>query len=133
MIAKYVQRYAAKNDSIGFFGPVGWGIVDPEEPGLRATPGPVLVDHRVVSFEDWAIEAVAAQLSKDPEVRAVFTPRRRPWSWLDGDTLHAPPGPPRALTRAEAWLVARVDGDRAVGDLALAAAADPASGVASAE
>ena len=62
-IARYIQRYTVKNDSIGFFGPIGWGSVDPAAPGLTATPGPTLVDRRVVSFEDWAVEAVAAQLS----------------------------------------------------------------------
>jgi hypothetical protein len=129
VIARYVQRYAVKNDSIGFFGPVGWGSVDPAAHGLTATPGPTLLDQRVVSFEDWAIEAVAAELSNDPDVRAVFTPRRRPSSWLDGNTLHVPPGAPRQLTRAETWLVARVDGERSAHELAHAAAADPASGI----
>jgi hypothetical protein len=133
VIARYLQRYAVKNDSIGFFGPVAWGSVDPSSVGLTATPGPGLVEHRVVSFEDWAIEAVAAQVSKDPDVRAVFTPRRRPSSWLDGNTLHMPPGPPRVLTRTEAWLVARADGERAVRDLADGAAADPTSGLSTAE
>jgi hypothetical protein len=133
VIARYVQRYAVKNDSIGFFGPVGWGSVDPAAPGITATPGPTLVDHRVVSFEDWAIEAVAAELSKDPDVHAVFTPRRRPSSWLEGNTLHVPPGAPRPLTPTEAWLVARVDGERSVRELAAAAAADPASGVGTAD
>jgi hypothetical protein len=133
VIARYLQRYAVKNDSIGFFGPVGWGSVDPAVPGLIATPGPTLLDQRVVSFEDWAIEAVAAQVSRDPEVHEVFTPRRRPSSWIDGDTLHVPPGTPRVLTRAEAWLVARVDGERTVRDLADAAAADPGSEIASAD
>jgi hypothetical protein len=133
LVAKYAQRYLLKNDSIGFFGPIAWGTFDPGEPGLVATPGPTLVDQRVASFEDWAIEAVADLLSKDPDVRAVFTPRRRPSSWLEGGTLHVPPGAPRALTPAEAWLVARVDGERSVGELAAAAAADPASGLAGAE
>jgi hypothetical protein len=131
LVAKYAQRYLLKNESIGFFGPIAWGTFDPAAPGFTATPGPSLVDQRVVSFEDWAIEAVAARLSKTPHVRAVFTPRRRPSSWLEGNTLHIPPGAPRPLTPAEAWLVARVDGERSVRDLADAAAADPASGVGS--
>jgi len=132
-IARYVQRYTVKNDSIGFFGPVAWGAVDPAAPGLTAAPGPTLLDRRVVSFEDWAIEAVATRLSKDPEVRAIFTPRRRPSSWLEGSTLHVPPGAPRQLTAAEAWLVARADGEREARELADAAAADPTSGVGSAD
>ncbi|HEY0194605.1 MAG TPA: lantibiotic dehydratase [Kofleriaceae bacterium] len=128
-LARYAQRYAVKNDSIGFFGPIGWGVVDPTLPGLSARSGPALVDERVVSFEDWAIEAVAAELSKDPAVCAVFTPRRRPTSWLDGAVLHMPPGPPRALSASEAWLVARADGERSAAALVELAVADPASGL----
>src|SRR5262245_65972916 len=96
-------------------------------------PSQSFLDRRAVSFEDWAISALAAQLSQDPDLRGIFTPRRRPSSWLDGDTLQMPPGAPRALTATEAWLVQRVDGNRSVRDLVAAAAADPASGVAGAE
>ena len=28
LVASYLQRYCAKNDSIGFFGPVGWSQID---------------------------------------------------------------------------------------------------------
>jgi hypothetical protein len=133
VVAKYVQRYLLKNETIGFFGPIVWGSVDPTTAGFVATPGPSLVDKRVVSFEDWTIAAVAAQLSKDPEICDVFTPRRRPSSWLDGSLLGMPPGEPRLLTATEAWLVARVDGERSVRDIAIAAAGDPQSGVHSAE
>ncbi|HEX4419579.1 MAG TPA: lantibiotic dehydratase [Kofleriaceae bacterium] len=132
-LARYAQRYAVKNDSIGFFGPVGWGYVDPTTSGLSAISGPTLVDERVVSFEDWAIEAVAAELSKDPAVRAVFMPRRRPSSWLDGEILHMPPGPPRTLSPSEAWLVARADGERSAAALAALAVADPTSGLTTSE
>lgn len=127
--AKYAQRYLLKNETIGFFGPIAWGSIDPAAPGFTATPGPSLVDKRVVSFEDWALAAVAAQLAKDSEICEVFTPRRRPFSWIDGALLHMPPAEPRVLTATEAWLVARVDGERSVRDIAVAAAGDPASGV----
>jgi hypothetical protein len=133
VIAKYLQRYAVKNDTVGFFGPIGWGRIDLAVRALTATPGPNLIDRRVVGFEDWAIEALAARLSTDPEIRAAFRPRRRPSSWLDGDMLYAPPSSPRRLTCAEAWLIARVDGERSVRELAAAAAADDASGLASAD
>ncbi|HEY0986099.1 MAG TPA: lantibiotic dehydratase, partial [Kofleriaceae bacterium] len=133
LAARYAQRYLLKNDSIGFFGPIAWGVFDPTEPGFVATPSRSFLDRRAVSFEDWAISALAAQLSQEPELREIFTPRRRPSSWLEGNTLQMPPGAPRALTAAEAWLVGHVDGNRSVGELADAAAADPASGVAGAE
>src|SRR6202035_1219433 len=28
LVASYLQRYCAKNDTIGFFGPVGWAQID---------------------------------------------------------------------------------------------------------
>jgi hypothetical protein len=34
LVASYVQRYCAKNDTIGFFGPVGWAQID-DDPGIR--------------------------------------------------------------------------------------------------
>jgi hypothetical protein len=133
LVARYAQRYLLKNDSIGFFGPIAWGVFDPTEPGFVAKPSPSFLDRRAVSFEDWAISALAAQLSQDPDLRGIFTPRRRPSSWLDGNTLQMPPGAPRALTATEAWLVRHVDGNRSVRELVDTAVADPASAVAGAE
>ncbi|MBV9821370.1 MAG: lantibiotic dehydratase, partial [Actinobacteria bacterium] len=37
-IASYLQRYALKNETIGFFGPVGWARADPADPALRVRP-----------------------------------------------------------------------------------------------
>jgi hypothetical protein len=125
-VAKYAQRYAVKNDSIGFFGPIAWGVFDDAAAdGFTARPGPGLLDARAVSFEGWAIEALAAQLSRDPALRPSFRPRRRPSTWLDGDLLHAPPAPPRRLSPREAALVAAADGAATARAIALAAAADP--------
>lgn len=54
MVASYWQRYCAKNDTIGFFGPLAWGTFA-ERTALRAGT----VDHeRVVHFETWAMEAL---------------------------------------------------------------------------
>ena len=36
LVASYLQRYCAKNDTIGFFGPVGWSQID-DGPGIRIT------------------------------------------------------------------------------------------------
>lgn len=60
VVARYWQRYCSKNDTIGFFGPLGWGrFSDEQDEGLTARVG--AVDHvRVVHFENWAVEAVAA-------------------------------------------------------------------------
>ena len=60
VVARYWQRYCSKNDTIGFFGPLGWGAFS-DEPGDALTARVGAVDHvRVVHFENWAVEAVAA-------------------------------------------------------------------------
>jgi hypothetical protein len=62
-IARCAQRYCAKNDTIGFFGPVAWA-----ELGSEATRifGSGELVRRDVSFEVWAIHAVAAAWRHDP-------------------------------------------------------------------
>jgi hypothetical protein len=61
VVARYWQRYCAKNDTIGFFGPLGWGEFSDDDAGGALTARVGAVDHvRVVHFENWAVEAVAA-------------------------------------------------------------------------
>jgi Lantibiotic dehydratase, N terminus len=54
--ASYWQRYCSKNDTIGFFGPLAWGSFG-ESTSVRSG---ALERERVVHYETWAIEAVAA-------------------------------------------------------------------------
>ena len=59
LIASYIQRYTLKNDTIGFFGPVGWARFVDHGDTLEARPGADLVAHRSVFFESWCMEALA--------------------------------------------------------------------------
>lgn len=78
IIASYWQRYCAKNETIGFFGPMGWGhIVDGEDP-IDQQPGRELLAQRTVRFEVWAIQVLADVLAEDPDVHRWIPPRRRP-------------------------------------------------------
>ncbi|WP_174550787.1 lantibiotic dehydratase, partial [Microtetraspora malaysiensis] len=69
-VARYWQRYCAKNETIGFFGPVCWITVADSDQPLDIRPGPALLRERRVTFESWAVAAYAdhlaatAQLSK---------------------------------------------------------------------
>lgn len=67
LAAKYLQRYCAKNDTIGFFGPVGWATV-----GGRAhfEAGPALVAARATFFEPWAILALAREVEEEAKLKA---------------------------------------------------------------
>jgi hypothetical protein len=114
---KYIQRYSVKNDTIGFFGPVAWGRIEPAHEGIVVSPGPDLVEFRRVYFERWPIEILAEQASRDPAVFSLLRPRRRPLSWVDGDALHVPSSTPRALTATERFLLRHADGGLTVAEL----------------
>ena len=60
-VASYWQRYCAKNDTIGFFGPLAWGRAAEDGPALHASCGQ-LVSESTVHFEAWAIQALAEAL-----------------------------------------------------------------------
>ncbi|MEY9856967.1 hypothetical protein ABH935_002575 [Catenulispora sp. GAS73] len=110
-IARYWQRYCAKNETIGFFGPVCWGSIGADEAAVvRADPGPALVRDRKVFFEHWALDAYAQTLVADPEVRAFLPPALLSHFTLDGDTVLRPAQPPLTLLPAEAELVRRCTG-----------------------
>jgi hypothetical protein len=90
MVANYLQRYCAKNDTIGFFGPVGWGRIDEQAPALTAAPGGTLLARRDVYFEPWAIDALADLLAKDEALQPWVTPRRLAFARLDGMNVRLP-------------------------------------------
>jgi hypothetical protein len=104
VIAKYIQRYTLKNDTIGFFGPVYWCLFDRETPGIDLQVGP-LTSQRFAFFEDWTIGAFAEQLAFSPELFPICSLRIKPFAWIEGDTLHRPPAEPQALSPAEALLL----------------------------
>jgi hypothetical protein len=114
---KYLQRYSVKNDTIGFFGPVGWGRITPDGEGVVVAPGPGLVELRRVYFERWPIEILTQQAARDPAVAGLLRPRRKPLSWVEGDALHAPPRAPRQLTAAERFVLRHADGGATVAEL----------------
>ncbi|MGW4393661.1 lantibiotic dehydratase [Amycolatopsis nivea] len=118
-IASYLQRYCLKNDTIGFFGPVGWARLDPgADTGLAAVPGPRLVSRRTAYFEHWAIAAAADAIARLPEVFPWLRPRRAVAARIAGSVLHVPFRDPAALPAGELRLLARCDGRRTVRDLA---------------
>jgi hypothetical protein len=96
LVASYWQRYCLKNDSIGFFGPVGWGQLSSGPTFYQ--PGPVLISSRDVLFETWPIDRLAEALASDPGMAGWLAPRRLPFVRVevgpDGDPLVVLPGVP---------------------------------------
>jgi hypothetical protein len=114
VVVRYLQRYALKNDTIGFFGPVGWVTLAPEEPGLTVTAGQALVRARTTHFEVWAIDELARALASRPDLAGWLVPRPALAVTVRAGVLNRPLGPPVALTGAEAAVFAQCDGRRTV-------------------
>ncbi len=128
LIASYLQRYCAKNDTIGFFGPVGWSAFDDGQ-GIRVTPAGQ--EHRLAArvtyLEGWAVRGIMADHLA--ALRPWLVPRRMPFLGLEGTTLRLPLSPPVLLTRAEAAVMRACDSIRDANEIAAVVLADPASGV----
>jgi hypothetical protein len=111
-VASYVQRYCVKNDTIGFFGPIGWARFGDAETAIAQRPGPELLAERIVYFEYWGIDALAAKLAEDPALRPFLVPRLLPRFRLDGTTVHHPIEQQAELPPELAAVAARCDGER---------------------
>jgi amino acid adenylation domain-containing protein len=127
LVASYLQRYCAKNDTIGFFGPVSWSQID-EGSGIRVTPaGPAgSIAARITYLEGWAVRAIMAE--HVAALRPWLVPRRMPFLDVDGSRLRLPLAPPAALTATEAAVMRACDGVRDAGEVAAVVLADPATG-----
>ena len=122
VIAAYVQRYATKNDTIGFFGPVGWaqwGHGSSVEPGTRSLAA------RQVYFEDWAIQALAARLSADPALAPWLPARAAPHQRQSAQGLVLPGDVRLPLSAEDAALLAACDGRRTAREIAARLLANP--------
>ncbi|HZR51071.1 MAG TPA: lantibiotic dehydratase, partial [Streptosporangiaceae bacterium] len=117
VIASYLQRYCLKNDTIGFFGPVGWASVHPGTPGLAVTPGEQLLARRTTYFEVWAVDKIAAVIARQGRELGWLVPRRTRSVFLDGTMLHRPHRKPVTLTPAELAILHACDGHHTINDL----------------
>jgi len=112
MLASYLQRYCTKNDTIGFFGPVGWGRVGEGAEAIAVRPGRELLAARQVYFEGWAIDAVAGRLAEDPAMRPWLAPRRSPFLRREADGYSLPGGQRIQLGPLSGALMEACDGTR---------------------
>ncbi|MEU5095216.1 lantibiotic dehydratase [Streptomyces sp. NPDC020996] len=112
LVAHYWQRFCVKNDTIGFFGPVGWGRWDPAARGLVVDTGEGLTEASTVYWASWGIDALARTLDADPGLREWIAPRRVPFVALDGDRVRIPGRRPVTVSAEAAAVLARCDGVR---------------------
>ncbi|MFP8886681.1 lantibiotic dehydratase [Streptomyces mangrovi] len=120
LVAHYWQRFCVKNDTIGFFGPVGWGRWDPHTDGVEVDTGRGLVAGFEVYWAGWAVDALAATIGADPALREWTAPRRVPFVRLDGARVTVPGRPPRTVDEDTAAVLARCDGVRTAREIAAA-------------
>jgi acyl carrier protein len=121
LVTSYLQRYCAKNDTIGFFGPVGWSAID-DELGIRITHAQQRLAARVTYLEGWAVQAVVGRHAA--ALRPWLVPRPMPFVGLDGGRLLLPLAPPVALTATELAVIRACDGIRDARTVAAHIAAD---------
>ncbi|GAA3728952.1 hypothetical protein GCM10022225_07930 [Plantactinospora mayteni] len=107
VIARYAQRYAAKNDTVGFFGPVGWARLGDGPTSLRGTGD---LRRHDVRYEVWAIQAVARAWAADPLVWPHLPVRLNPTCTVVDTAVHRPHRSDVALKPAERRVVALLDG-----------------------
>ena len=112
LIANYLQRYSVKNDTIGFFGPVGWARFVESAPAISVRPGPDLLATRTVYFESWRIDELAEFFNKDLALRPWIAPRPIPYIYLNGTTLTVPMARPTVLSPQHAMALQLCDGVR---------------------
>ncbi len=110
LVAHYWQRFCVKNDTIGFFGPVGWGHLDPTRPGLTTDPGDTLIAETNVYYSSWAIDTLARTITDDPAVHPWIPPRRIPFIRTTPTTATIPGRPPQPLTPLEHTVLHLCDG-----------------------
>ncbi|PPK67100.1 hypothetical protein V5P93_003439 [Actinokineospora auranticolor] len=115
----YAQRLGAKNETTSFFGPLVHGRVDPAASGIElgpATGSGVVALSATVAF--WAVCELAAAIGADPSVVD-----RLPVGWIPAcgraaGSIRLPDGRAVRLPGWQGDLVAAIDGERRVLDLA---------------
>ena len=118
LVAKYMQRYCAKNDTIGTFGPVGWARFSERGVALEALAGDSLIAERNVYFEVWAIDELARALTSDKRYAPWLVPRRLPYVDVRNNLLFLPRKAPIRISAGQAALLNACDGKRNAHDVA---------------
>ncbi|HET8913523.1 MAG TPA: lantibiotic dehydratase [Ktedonobacteraceae bacterium] len=109
-LASYIQRYCTKNDSIGFFGPVGWGSFSTSRAETHFQPGASFLEARQIYFEHWCIEAIAELLAQDSSAAPWLKPRRMPTIRIEQERLILPFTHSLSLSPQEVRVLSLCDG-----------------------
>jgi hypothetical protein len=119
LIANYLQRYCLKNDTVGFFGPVGWARLLPQAQGMISQAGPKLIATMSIYFENWCVEALADKIGEDPRLLPWIAPRLIPYFRLDANRLFLPGGQVVVIPAGHAALLQKCSGEKTAREIAL--------------
>jgi lantibiotic biosynthesis dehydratase-like protein len=111
-VATYMQRYFLKNDTIGFFGPVGWARFTAEDSPIEVRPGKQLLATSKLYVEDWCLDTLAGLFAENKRLRPWFAPRAAPSMYLEGEELILPGGSRINLSAKHAAVLEACDGQR---------------------
>lgn len=124
LVANYVQRYCVKNDTIGFFGPVAWGKIEPGDGILEISHGTSLIKKRQTYFENWAVDKIAMSLSLLEGMDWWIAPRLVPDVFIEKCVLRAGAAPV-PLSELEQVVLSLCDGKALPEEILLALRDDP--------
>ncbi|MFJ5973821.1 lantibiotic dehydratase [Streptomyces sp. NPDC093060] len=127
LVAHYWQRFCVKNDTIGFFGPVGWGHWDLSTPqAVAVDPGQGFLAASEVYFSGWAIDALAKVLAEDRELMRWIPPRRVSFVRGADGAVRVPGRPAQRIGATELAVLELCDGTRHPDAIAGALGIEPA-------
>ena len=110
LVASYWQRYCVKNDTIGFFGPVGWARLTPDDCHMEIRHGARLLATRKTYWEAWAIEALGAMLARRHNLQPWIAPILVPFIRIEDTSLNHPLFGSLPLTAAQAAMLRACNG-----------------------
>jgi hypothetical protein len=116
LVSFLAQRYCAKNETIGFFGPVAWARFSETGTGV-SVQGTGRLTRRSTCLETWAGNAVAARMAEDERLFDHLLARRNPVVAVRDGMVLAPRREPAPLAGAGGRLLAALDRPRRVGEL----------------
>lgn len=119
-LVAYLQRFCAKNDTAGFFGPLNYGNFHDQPQPAAGLPGAAHVQRREAFAAYWGVAALAEAISADEAVQAFLRPQRSPLCQLDQDAqeLIIAGQLRRRLPQRLIQLLAALDGTRTTAELA---------------
>src|SRR5215217_705353 len=116
-LASYLQRLCAKNETMGFFGPINYGRVDPDAPtGVTLSwSGPETLVGRNTFAASWLVQGLVRAIAFDPDLASWLVPRRKAFAEMPARKA----GPtPESAEELLPRLVELADGTRTLAALA---------------